>query len=355
MKRKPVTLKGLSCLFVILTILYLLCCVTAAWAGSQTTSSTLASTIITRARYYLNEPTASFWSDAELLVYLNDGTLDIAARTHCLEDVETEILVEAQQIYPLGDPFIVVKHVVYNDEKALLKGNIQEIGQVLGSGEGDELGEPAYWAQWENNVIVYPGPDSTCVAEGTDKVTDGIFAADTEWTWGAGWAHDATNDEADATASDADLEQDVSASPNETYKVVWTVSNYSAGSVTAQVGGVDGTAVSANGTNTEYIKTTGIGNLKFQATGFTGTVDTVSVKRVADIDVYVVDRPVTVASNENVLVPAQYDRALVYYIVGQALKKDSRVGLSTGYMAEYLAELDRYRQDLNVQPKPETE
>lgn len=225
---------------IVISIIILVLMVIVAHAGSQTTSSTLASAIITQARSYLNESTASFWSDAEMLIWVNNGSLDIVARTHCLEDVEAETLVDGQILYPLADPFIIIKHVIYDDGKALKRGNIQDIGHVEGEDPDAPLGEPAYWAQWENNVIVYPAPNSTAA-----------------------------------------------------------------------------------------------GN---------------------SIDVYVVDRPAAVASSATVLVPAQYDKVLVYYVVGQAWAKDGKMGTAGSFAKLYLEELDRFRADFNVQPGiPETE
>lgn len=127
-------------------------------AASQQTSSTDASVIVTRARSYLNEPTVIMWSDAELLVWINDGTMDIVSRTHCLEAIEVESLVENQLSYPLTDAFICVKTVVYaqaaGNEKGLIRGNIQSLGHI------DEVGEPIYWDQEQDNIIIYPKPDA---------------------------------------------------------------------------------------------------------------------------------------------------------------------------------------------------
>ena len=129
------------------------------YSGSQQVSSTAASTIITRARYYLDAPGIasgdSFWSDARLLQWLNDGQVDIATRTHCMEDTETETLLTSTLSYALSDNFITIKAVIYNNEKALKKGSIEHIGEV------EALGEPAYWVQWEDSVIVYPAPSSS--------------------------------------------------------------------------------------------------------------------------------------------------------------------------------------------------
>lgn len=142
------------------------------FAGSQQTSGSLASAIIVDARYYLNESSESFWSDAELLVYLNQGTVDIVARTHCLEAIETETLVENQMGYTLGDNFIVVKQVIYDDAKALRKGNIESFGDISGTS-----GEPAYWTQWGTKVLVYPIPDATAAGNSIDVYTVSLPAA----------------------------------------------------------------------------------------------------------------------------------------------------------------------------------
>jgi len=134
--------------------------------ASQQTSSTLMSTHITRARSYLNEATASFWTDAELLIWGNDGTLDIVARTHCLESIETEQLIVNTMSYALASPFLFIRAVVYTQaagvERGLIKGNLQSIGHVKGSGE------PIYWCQERDNVVVYPKPDASHSGAGFD-------------------------------------------------------------------------------------------------------------------------------------------------------------------------------------------
>lgn len=120
---------------------------------------------------------------------------------------------------------------------------------------------------------------------GSDKVTDGDFTgvAPGGWTVGAGWTYDGTNDEADrAVAAATALEQNVSAVANEIYKVVYTVQNWVAGSVTVSVGGASGIARSANGAYLEYITATGAGNLQFTPSADANlSVDTVSVKKAA--------------------------------------------------------------------------
>jgi len=109
----------------------------------------------------------------------------------------------------------------------------------------------------------------------------------TSWTEGAGYypavdGAGALTNKANAVASNADLEQDVSAVAGETYRVVFTLSGFSGTSVTPQIGGVNGTARSANGTHTEEVTATGTGNLKFQGSSFTGQIDTVSAKKITN-------------------------------------------------------------------------
>lgn len=118
-------------------------------------------------------------------------------------------------------------------------------------------------------------------ALGTEQVLNGTFADNTIWTFGTGWAHDGSNFEADHSSGTAALQQNVGAVAGELYRLVFTVANRGAGSVTPGLGGVSGTALSANGTSTQYIVASTTGNLTFTpTTDFDGSIDTVSVKRI---------------------------------------------------------------------------
>lgn len=116
---------------------------------------------------------------------------------------------------------------------------------------------------------------------GGEKATNGAFAADTDWTKTTGWAI------ASGVASHNDngtgtLSQNVSAVADQIYRVAYTVSNWTVGTVTVAVGGVSGTARGVNGTYIEYIKATGTGNLTFTPTNTARfDIDNVSVKLVA--------------------------------------------------------------------------
>lgn len=112
--------------------------------------------------------------------------------------------------------------------------------------------------------------------KGVDRVVNGNFAADTDWTKGSGWSIAAGV--ASATTSSAALSQTIaSIVAGATYSVTYTVTR-SAGSVRPSLGGVNGTSRSTSATFTDNIVAGAGGVLAFTGTGFTGTIDVVSVK-----------------------------------------------------------------------------
>jgi len=152
-----------------ITLFLVLLLAFSAHAASQATSSTAASTIITNVRYYLNEAAADVWSDAELLVYINNGIYDIVQRTHCLEATADVSLVANQHEYDFSaNSYITVVSVVFVDastptvEKGLLRKNVPGMGHGV---KAD--GDPVYWYEWKSYIGIYPVPSSVT----TEKLT----------------------------------------------------------------------------------------------------------------------------------------------------------------------------------------
>lgn len=110
----------------------------------------------------------------------------------------------------------------------------------------------------------------------TDLVTNGAFAADTDWTKGTGWT--IAGGVADAAgAISTDLEQTVALVAGASYTVTFTATR-SAGSVTVKIGGTSGTARSSSATFSEVIVAGSSNSLiEFSGSGFTGTIDDVSI------------------------------------------------------------------------------
>lgn len=109
---------------------------------------------------------------------------------------------------------------------------------------------------------------------GTDVIINGGFDADTDWTKGSGWT--IADGKAVAAAASADLEATVAPlTAGRSYRVTYTISEYSGGTITATCGTQAGTTRSANGTYIQYVTANDTG-FKFATSGFTGKIDSVS-------------------------------------------------------------------------------
>jgi len=130
----------------------------------------------------------------------------------------------------------------------------------------------------------------TVVFSGGDEVTNGEFYTDTDWTKEAGWTIAGGLGVATTASSDQDIYQEVLTS-GEKYRVVFTVSGYSAGGVKVGCGDVYGTTRGANGTYTEKIVGDGT-RFRFRAVGTTTlNIDNVIVKEVKEsTNVYIDSR-----------------------------------------------------------------
>lgn len=116
----------------------------------------------------------------------------------------------------------------------------------------------------------------------TTHVTNGTFASDTGWTKGAGWSIAAGV--ASATLSDAALSQSAAVTlvAGRSYTVTFTATQ-AAGSVVVSIGGTAGTPRSTSATFTEVIVGGATQEIAFTGTGFTGTLDNVIVTALGTI------------------------------------------------------------------------
>lgn len=121
--------------------------------------------------------------------------------------------------------------------------------------------------------------------DGVERVSNGTFTGNaTGWTLASGWAY-SSNTVIKNGAGTGALEQSIGAQANEIYILTGTVSNWTAGTtLTPSIGGVNGTALTGNGAFTQYIITTGTGNLKFTpTTDVRCTVDGIGAKKIDSI------------------------------------------------------------------------
>lgn len=113
--------------------------------------------------------------------------------------------------------------------------------------------------------------------EGQDKATNGAFATDTGWTKGTGWTIAAGVATATGAISTALSQTSATALvQGQAYYVTYTATR-SAGTVTINIGGTAGTARSSSATFSEYIVAGTTQDISFTTSGFTGTVDALTI------------------------------------------------------------------------------
>jgi len=132
------------------------------------------------------------------------------------------------------------------------------------------------WAQLEYAAFPSSLMDTEGVTIGADLASDGDCSGGT-LTTGANWAHDAGNNEYDATASDADLTDAGILTSGKVYRLKVVVANTTGGSFTPKLGGTSGQAITADGTYYQYVIAGGA-DLVFDATGYTGSIQSYEVK-----------------------------------------------------------------------------
>ena len=131
------------------------------FAGSQTRSGKTADDIITEAeRILINNANDNFWSDAEMLGWVNEGMLDIVSKSHCLEGTAEIILSTDTKDYAwtgTSNYLTVDPHGAYiqlhsSSKYKTLTNNKSVIGHITNTGP------PAYWYEFNGRVHVWPVP-----------------------------------------------------------------------------------------------------------------------------------------------------------------------------------------------------
>lgn len=117
---------------------------------------------------------------------------------------------------------------------------------------------------------------------GSELVTNGGFATDSDWTKGTGWAYSSPNQNMVHTpGNSASLSQDVGAVADTLYACTFYITGRTAGIAAPRIGGTSGQSISGNTSSTQYLLAINTGNLEIVPdTYFDGTVDNVSVKKV---------------------------------------------------------------------------
>ena len=118
-----------------------------------------------------------------------------------------------------------------------------------------------------------------CSADADDLAGAGAFTgAATGWTLAAGWAYSSNTVLKNGDGVGTLSHDSFACVIGRKYKLTYTISAWSVGTVTPSMGGVTGTAVGADGTYTEYFTATAVTGLAFTPTNTARfTIDTVTI------------------------------------------------------------------------------
>ena len=130
-----------------------------------------ASVILSDVRRALIESSAQFWSDAELLRYLNRAELDYTNKIRILESTAQLSLVQGRLDYPLPQNWLAAKAVFFKSEnpdgtyvwKRLYPTNLEKNTQVMPNFMNtttDNQGTPSRYWVWNRSLWLDKAPDS---------------------------------------------------------------------------------------------------------------------------------------------------------------------------------------------------
>jgi len=118
---------------------------------------------------------------------------------------------------------------------------------------------------------------------GSDLVTNGDFAADTDWTKGTGWTIAAGVASCDGTSPSSRIYQADRALDTKLYKITYTVLNRTQGGVQATLTNVQGPLSSSDGTYVNYLTADQDGYVSILGTSsFIGDIDNVVLEEVTN-------------------------------------------------------------------------
>jgi len=132
----------------------------------------------------------------------------------------------------------------------------------------------SYWTK--SGATIQADPSTA----GSELITNGDFATDSDWIKGTGWSISGGTANCDGT-NFATISQSKTLVVGKTYKYSFTISNQTQGGVRFFVGNSVGVTHSVNGTFTGYITYSSGSSILLQARdSFIGSIDNVSVKEV---------------------------------------------------------------------------
>jgi hypothetical protein len=132
------------------------------YAGNQTTSGKTVDNLISISRDLLDVPagesgSSAFHTDAKLQRYVNQALRDIIAKTHCMEEIESQVLDTGTSEYPISSNYVTVTGVLWEKEtgvtnfKALKRESRLTIGQL-----SVDTDEPEFYYEYSGKIGIVP-------------------------------------------------------------------------------------------------------------------------------------------------------------------------------------------------------
>lgn len=118
-------------------------------------------TIKSRARSYLNEPTASYWSDSEVEGWINDGLEEIEIDSFTTEDVRSMSTVENQQEYGLPDKVLKVVEGIRWEDNPLNWCDWEDYVRVIAPQNMSVTGDPTDCMVYDRKIYLHPRPSDS--------------------------------------------------------------------------------------------------------------------------------------------------------------------------------------------------
>jgi hypothetical protein len=123
--------------------------------------------VIDRVRADLNETTAGFWTDAQLIKWTDEAVKDIIYKTRCTETgVSTTTLQNAVRTYSLSSvTFLDVEKVEHDSGVTTDPQQVFDLDRAmfrnLRYGREKETGRPKVFSVWNNALYIWPIPANT--------------------------------------------------------------------------------------------------------------------------------------------------------------------------------------------------
>jgi hypothetical protein len=265
---------------------------------------------------YPSPTVAGVWTDVEPIApnidmpigfcinsHANNGTIAIRVasgyKLHELHDLAISSPVEKASLYYSGGLWRdTTEALLVSDTSAFARDN-----QISGTS-----GQVAYFnsnnsvvsdtaLRWSAankslgiNMTTVPSGASLIIKNSQEPVRSTVvatqtFGADTtNWTRGAGWTFNGTQAVATAATGDLTYTPALTITSGNAYEITYTLSGYSAGTLTARIGNATYALPTHNATANVVLllPTSASGGFRFTTTTFTGNLDNVSVVQIAN-------------------------------------------------------------------------